>query len=72
MTDPLWLVVDDQVIRLDSAIRCLRLAEHITPDQDPADIQELLAIITEHLTTTREHLHSAALEIKGEAHLTTV
>lgn len=72
MTDPLWLVVDDQVVRLDSVIRCLRLTERITPDQDPADIQELLAIITEHLTTTRDHLHGAALEIKGEAHLTTV
>lgn len=74
MTDPIWLTVDDSTNRLDEAIRCLRLTEEITPDHvdDPATLQALLVVVTEHLIATRNHLHQTALEIKGEPHLTTI
>lgn len=74
MPDPIWLTIDDQVNRLDTALRCLNdLTDRLPGYADnPGLAQDWLTIATEYVNATKVILHQAALYIKGEEHLTVI
>lgn len=74
MPDPIWLTIDDQVNRLDTALRCLNDLTDRLPDyaSEPGIAQDWLTVALEYLATIRDSLHQAALDIKGEEHLTVI
>lgn len=74
MPDPIWLAIDDQVNRLDTALRCLNDLTDRLPDyaDNPGLAQDWLTLTLEYLTAIRDDLHQAALYVKGEEHLTVI